>query len=270
MWCNIFMSEPDFDKFLADATSEAEAQRSAEARGLEMERRAEELLDELHPDRAFSFDDDTQSILRAALINAVRHKLILEDPDEPEEYLNHAAELAVDDQILAERTLVFTAMITAAANEEYLRINPSGTSKVDATKKKYMAELLVVHDMRPDDTFLDFVDAMIPGEKLDTTSPADAHFLSDALEEYTRNQASRQIAHEFVTEALGILRITDIDDAVAESFIVKLLGERLAHPVTRADASQLDASYDEIIRSYDIPPAIAQEIIALITKHYPL
>jgi hypothetical protein len=263
------MSEPDFDKFLTDLTTEEAKQHNAELQGLDVEYRAEKALGEYHLDRIFSFDPDIQEALQSDLLEDITRNLLETEPDDEEDVRELKAQHITHELIHSERTLVYIAMMTAAVNEERLKQHPSPATLINETKKKFIAELLVVHGLESDDTFLTFVDHFIPGEQLRLDADDDAHFITDAIEAYTHKQEEEQTAQQFVTEAI---KLVGDDEATAEPHpvIMELFTARIVHSLNNVDRSRLDAAFDEILRNHAIPHAAAQQLIALLLTYYPL
>lgn len=261
------MNEHDFDKFLQDVNDEATQQRDAEQEGHELERRAEQLLDEHVPSRAFSFDPDTQTNLRAALLQAVIDDPHSYGPDWSDDFIERNPEYIVESIIQQQRTLVFITMITAAANNTELNLQPNSQPKIDATKKQLIAQLLVVHKLSPDDEFVTFADNLVPGAMLDLTSDSDAHYLTEALETYAHQQEEAKKAGEFVATATELFALSTHSEDDVRSIIVECFTMYATHSLKDNSSSQLEAAFDEITRKYNIDQDIANKLAAILADY---
>ena len=269
------MSEHDFDAFLRDINEKNERQTEAANYTRELEMRAETALAAYHTDRNFSFDPALDAQIRLVLIDIAKDVVTrhLEQSNiydtSDDDIMAEAEELAIA-AMMHERALVTRAMMLVVSHDQDLRQGNPQPEKDTDSKKQFMASLIVGYDIEPSDSFMTFVRHFVPGDDLDISAEADAHYLVEAIEATAHSEADRQQVGEYLYRAKAILRTSDSSAQRDENLVADLYIERQRYRITAKSEALYRAYFDEVIRDAAIPAEQAEQLFRLLHEYVDL
>lgn len=268
------MSTPDFDKFLSDLTNESARKDEIEQELNAINLRIEADLATYHTDRVVSLDPIRQEELRMQLFDATyryltEHLAAADDTSPSDDEIKIAAAYETADRILREHARLARVTIALMGNVLRQRDGTSSAEKDTAIKKQLMAELIIVDELELDDTFLTFVDHIVPGEALDLSSDADVLYLTNATEKYVHSHELEIRTKQFAAEAKDVLQAYGYKTEKQVLTVMEIFDTYSHHVMLHGSQADFEAALDRIARESRLPSEAITEIIALLSTHFP-
>ncbi len=157
------------------------------------------------------------------------------------------------------------------------------------SKKKCIAEVMVMHNFSLDEPLMQWANSVLPGEPLDPNNEEDAQHIANAMEAYLKQQTDKNTMSEamndgYVLAGVGLHEDEDTDeelyrqleksrDAVAQIIGV---GWTAQQNVGNLGVERVKAQRDEEIHAYiranetGLSAEIVAELFALIDSRFPL
>lgn len=228
------MNTPDaeFDRFLADATSEIEHKEQAQLRASVAMDACDAGLEFYNVPTTYRFDDDKRLALQG--------DEILEDPDLYVTTSYHLLNLA---------TLV--DLCTQPYDSEYMT----------DCKKQLMADIHVDLGAAPNSEWMQFIDGMLPGNPLDFNSVDDLQYLSNAQQKHDKLHQDTDMYTESIL--IGAGDVLGLEFTQEELTLYLIIYLDVLELVTKNEHERA-ARIDEIIRQYGVSHDYVNKVIKVV------
>lgn len=266
----------DFDDFLTDANEQSVRDAEMEAYKAILDKKLEAVLIKHEvPFIAFPDADIRQALLGQA---TEEYEIMLrehyDETNEPIDHLvlaEHARGLAEAQMVKEQAILARIQMAIFTYEFEFKRGGIPDKSFTDHTKKRLTADIMTEENLSADDPLVLFINDVVPGESLDTTSREDDDYMLQALEKHANSIERQKKDHELTTEVNATLE--QAGELSKERILVatELTKTAMFYASKGSDAEAMrQARYDEIIRDNNLPADLARQLLTLIEQYYPL
>ncbi|MDB5161833.1 MAG: hypothetical protein JWM52_341 [Candidatus Saccharibacteria bacterium] len=277
-------NDRDFNDFLNSASEETRIKRETELYKAQLDARFWEAIKTYDPQPRYRdadpmVQDDLRKDATAEILDQLREGVDKPDDmsfDEFEIFLNDQAAIIVAKET-ANETIFTTRLLIDVAMYEYASLD--GTLDENqhlASKKKLIADMIVLYGFDANDSWVAFVNQFSPGESFDPNSIEDQEYILASLQELANQEEDARRNYERQQTLVRIL-YPDFDDSASDEAVVddhiralKLTTQLFAAGIIERNVFEREARVVKLCAEFNMGQSAKEQILAFLQLHYPV
>ena len=172
-------------------------------------------------------------------------------------------------RMIVEDSMMEAALRMSIVFERQRRIGePFSNEELTDIKKQYIATLFIQGDIEPDDEWIKFLNAILPGENLNLLDDSDGEYVGKALETHMGKRRFMNLDSDYSLKYAQLLERHGLmigEDLLIDHELFYDIAKHLPHAVE--NIHEAEAALDELCRNKGLSPQFADEMKRLIRNY---